>query len=457
MFKRFHAVVAAAALGGSLLVAPTAATATTAALPAAAAAVRPPAPNTLAVSPGPVVVSDRRGTTATFTFKTADTGSARLVDPRGKIIPLSLTERRGTYTGKHTFKLTDRFGTWKFQATATKHRKRTTTSTSFEVHQASSLDLRASPATVGRGGKVTLQGTLKHREASGRHIGWKTHARQKVFIAFKPLSGGPYTRVGSVKTDRHGEFRLQQRASRSGWWRAEFEGTTTTSAATSDGKRVNVRAVSRDSRITGFTASPNPVARGGDLRLGGTLQVADRRHWDGYRGRTVKIMFKADGEHRWQQVATDRTDGSGRFSTKVTAASSGSWRAEYAGDSGVRSATSATIRVTVRVPQPAAATRVIKFGVSPKSVKRGHHVNLRGTLQRWAHGWKGYGHQKVTVQFKKAGSRHWSSVTTTRTNGSGAFHAKTRVTQSGAWRVVFTGGHGAKRSNSSTAYVTVRR
>lgn len=351
MLKRVNVLVAAAAVGGAILVAPPAAAATPAAsLTMATPASAPAAPHTLTVSPSPVVVSSRSGTTAKFTFTTADKGSAKLIDPRGKVIPLKVTGR-DTYTARYTFTFADRAGTWRFAATATKHHRSVTVTRPFQVrhakaHRVTGLDLRATPDAVARGGKVTLSGTLKYLDGRG----WKGYAGRRVHISFKPAGGGSYSRVTSTTTDRRGQFRVTERVLRAGWWRAE-----------------------------------------------------------------------------------------------------------YAGAPGVRGSASSPAYVKLRVPKPPAATRIVKFDASPTVVKQGRSVSFRGTLQRWDHGWRGYGHQQVTLWFKQAGSRHWTYVKSTKTNGLGHIHTTTKAWRSGTWRVVFDGNRSAKRSVSSGDYVTVRR
>ncbi|GIH72100.1 hypothetical protein [Sphaerimonospora thailandensis] len=450
MLKRIHALVAAVAMGGAMFIA----------LPAAATTA-PPAPEHLAVSPNPVIVSTDAGTTATFTFETADTGSARLVDPHGHHVSLTVSGT-GTYTATRTFTSADRPGWWKLVATATKDGESTRATQPFQVkvqvQRATSLDFDASPDRVGRGDRVNLRGTLKVKEGA-----WQGYRDQRVNIMFKPL-GGSYSRVATVTTDSHGRFWTNERAWRSGWWRAEFAGTSDSQAAVSDSDRVDVRASARDSRITGFDASPEPVADGGTLHLRGTLQIGDRWDWDGHRGQRVKIMFKPDGGYGWRYVTSDRTDYRGRFQADVTATASGWWRAEYAGSYGVRGSVSTADHVRVRTPEPpvvviprSAATRIVKFNAGPEPVKRGRTMYFRGTLQIWDRGWDGYGHQKVIVQFKKAGTHRWKTVRHTWTNGSGKFYTKKKASRSGTWRVVFAGNADAKRSYSHRDYVWVRR
>ncbi|OPG08179.1 hypothetical protein [Microbispora sp. GKU 823] len=451
MLKRIHAAIAAVALGGAALVA----------LPATAGAATAAGPSDLTVSPSPVVVAGGAGTTATFTYKASEKGAARLVDRDGRIVTLdpapatSGPAGSGAYTARYGFTFRDEPGVWKLQVradggVATKE---------FQVHWTTDLDFDAAPDVVDRGDRIRLTGALTYRDGGGR----QAYDGQRVYLAFKPV-GGSYSRVGSVTTDRNGRFSVDERAVRSGWWRAEFEGASDAEPATSDSDRVDVRAQDSRTRITGFDASPEPVDAGDALRLRGRLEISGFAGWSGYPGRQVKILFKPAGGYRWQYVTSDWTDSAGRFWADVTARTSGWWRAEFDGAGGAGYSASATDYVTVRVPRPTppptpapkADTRVVQFNAAPEPVRYHRYLTFRGQLQAWDDGWEGYGHQRVTVWFKKAGGS-WHYVKTLWTNSTGRFWGKTKASASGYWRVVFAGNGEADRSTSRSDWVRVKR
>ncbi|MGW5260536.1 hypothetical protein ACWEQG_06170 [Microbispora sp. NPDC004025] len=442
MLKRIQAAIAAVVLGGAVLVA----------LPATAGAATAAGPSDLTVSPNPVVVAGGSGTTATFTFKASQKGAARLVDRDGRAVPLDPAPAGpGVYAAKYGFTFKDEPGVWKLQVRADGG----TASKEFQVHWTTDLDFDASPDVVERGGRIRLTGALTYLDGAGR----QAYDGQRVDIAFKPV-GGSYSRVGSVTTDRNGRFSVDERADSTGWWRAEFAGATDAEPATSDSDRVDVRAAASRTRITGFDASPEPVDAGDTLRLRGRLEISGFAGWSGYPGRSVKILFKPAGGYRWQYVTSDRTDSRGRFAADVTARTSGWWRAEFEATAGAAYSASATDYVTVRVPRPVppprAGTRVILFNAAPEPVKYHRYLTFRGKLQVWDHGWEGYGHQKVTVWFKKAGGS-WHYVKTLWTNGSGKLWGKTTASASGYWKVVFAGNGEAGPSSSRSDWVRVKR
>ena len=445
MLKRIHAVIAAVALGGAVLVA----------LPATAGAATAAGPSDLAVSPSPVVVASGAGTTATFTYKAPDKGAARLVDRDGRTVPLDPAPAGyGAYTAKYGFTFSDEPGVWTLQVqagggVATKE---------FQVHWTTDLDFDAAPDVVDKGDRIKLSGTLTYRNGAGP----QAYDGQKVYIAFKPVDGS-YSRVGSVTTDRNGRFSLDQTADRTGWWRAEFEGASDAEPATSDSDKVDVKVKASRTRITGFDASPEPVDAGKTLRLRGRLEISGFAGWSGYPGRQVKILFKPAGGYSWQHVTTDWTDSNGRFSADVRARTSGWWRAEFEGATGAGYSASATDYVTVRVPRPTppppapkAHTRIVQFNASPEPVKYHRYLTFTGQLQVWDHPWEGYGHQKVTVWFKKPGGS-WHYAKTLWTNSTGRFWGKTTASASGYWRVVFGGNGEADGSKSRIDWVRVKR
>ncbi|WP_067175587.1 hypothetical protein [Microtetraspora niveoalba] len=442
MLKRISAVAAALAIGGVAFVA----------APAGATAA-PAAPTALQASPDPVVVSDGGGRTATFGFTAGEgTGSARLVDPSGKNVPLTVSGGPA-YTASYTFKFSDEPGAWKLVAAATKDGATAESSRAFSVHWITDLDFSASPDVVDRGGRVWLSGALKYREGGA----WKAYDKQSVRIAFKPV-GGSYGTVRTVTTDGYGRFRVAQNVDRSGWWRAEYAGSAETEGTVSDSDRVDVRERARTSRVS-FDASPEPVNVGGTLRLRGKVEAGAWRSWDPVRGAKVDLLFKADGSYSWRRVTSAWTGRDGGFAADVTANASGWWRAEYAGRSGLRgSYADDHVEVVRPQPQPPASldTRVISFDAYPEPVRYGRYLSFKGKLQAWDGHWTGYGHQKVTVWFKtKHGS--WKYVKSTWTNGSGKFWTKTKATRSGYWKVVFAGNDEADGSSSARDWVRVRR
>ncbi|MFI0418516.1 hypothetical protein [Spongiactinospora sp. 9N601] len=250
------------------------------------------------------------------------------------------------------------------------------------------------------------------------------------------------------------------RASTSGTW------TLLAIASNKDGndsknEKFTVRKV-RDTRIVGFDADPRRVHKGGTISVDGKL-LADGRHgWDGYAGQRVKIQFKGHRWHRWVDVTSDRTDRHGRFWARVTARTSGLWRAEYEGGYHAEGSVSRPEYVRVARPTPPpppekAGSRIVKFDAYNEPAKRGRHLRFAGVLQV-KDGWSWDGHRsKVRLYFKADGSRKWNYVKTTWSTWSGKFYTKSKAWKSGQWKAVFAGDSDAYGSTSKHDHVRVRR
>ncbi|RCG29421.1 hypothetical protein DQ384_20450 [Sphaerisporangium album] len=431
--------------------------------PAPATAMAAPQVTSVEVGPSPVVVESRDGRPVTFSFLVdgATTGGFTLKRPDGSSLDVE-AKKAGEVGGKQKWEGTRRFGrsdapgTWNVTAKATSVTGTGQASKDFTVRQVWETDLAgfgAGPEPIGRGDTLVLRGRLLINGTDG----WKPYASQKVHVAFRALGASGYERVADKYTDARGRFSLGVRAWRTGWWRAEYDGSDVAHKSVSDSDRVDVRIKRTGSRISGFTVSPNPAAKGDDLVARGRLEAL--RGWDGYRGQKVNLLFKPDGSSRWQFVAYDRTDRGGRFRIDARAERSGWFRAEFPGSRTVRGSSSRAVYVTVRTPPaPAAGTRIIRFDAYPEPVKYGRYVKNRGALQIWkGDHWAGYGHQKVALYFKRAGSSKWEYVKTVATGTSGAFWTQVKAWNSGHWKVTFKGNAGARASASRADYVKVKR
>jgi len=447
MLQRIRVAALAVTLGaGALVLAPTAAT-----------AAADPVVTRVGINPGPPIDVTNGAVTATFRFATKGTDKAELqLKPPGDISvgkPVDLTPTKDgdwtRWTGTRSFDSANA-GTWSWLAIAGGSSRGGT----FEVVFKKALDTKivdfgASPDFVDRGDLVKVSGRLL---ADGKGYGGQT-----VAITFRERGTDAYRHVTKVTSRADGSFSAAVRADETGWWRAEFLGTSAAKSSVSDTDRVDVRRGDVGSRIAGFDARPEPVDKGDRLTFSGALQVEGR---DGVRGERVSISFRAAGSHRWEYVTSDVTGSHGRFWASATAQTSGWWRAEYAGTRGVRGSVSGADWVQVDQPAPApekADSRLIKFNAYPEPVKRGKYVKVTGKLQIDDEGtWEGY-RGKVALYFKRAGSHKWQYVKTTWSNSSGGLYTKVKAFNSGRWRFVFAGDDDAYGDTSGSDYVRVKR
>ncbi|MGV9777897.1 hypothetical protein [Streptosporangium sp. NPDC003464] len=462
MLQRTRAIIVAVAMGaGAVALAPS----TT----AVAGTSADPVVSNVEIDPSPVVVTGSP-VTAKFSFTTTAAGKAEFqIKAPGVGAWTSLDVKpspHGTetkWTASRTFDAKSAAGQWSFLAIAhSGDGKEDSTRGKFTVDVRKALDTKivnfdASPDDVAKGDAIEVTGKLL-RDSGG----WSGYGDQPVTITFREQGTDAFRHVAKVETGRSGWFKARVKAEATGWWRAEFAGNGGASSSVSDTDRVDVRNAPRvvDSRIVDFGARPDPVDEGDRLSVRGRLQLDTRHGWDGYSGKKVAILFRANGSTRWDHVASDWTDRYGRFGADVTAKRSGHWRAEFAGNGGVKGSSSYADHVTVRRNQPEPereASRVIKFNASPEPIRYGRYLKFTGKLQvDDTSGWEGY-RAKVALYFKAKGSHTWSYVKTTRSNGSGNLYTKTKAYRSGYWKFVFKGDGDFYGDSSQSDYVKVVR
>ncbi|MGX2995406.1 calcium-binding protein [Streptomyces sp. JNUCC 64] len=108
--------------------------------------------------------------------------------------------------------------------------------------------------------------------------------------------------------------------------------------------------VKRAAKLTA-NASPEPVRRGANITVGGTLTRAnwDTHRYDGFSGGTgkVKLQFKKSGG-TWKTVKTVSADSRGKVRTTVKASADGAYRLTYGGTTTTGAVTSPADTVDVR-------------------------------------------------------------------------------------------------------------
>ncbi|WP_460068606.1 calcium-binding protein [Streptomyces sp. YKOK-I1] len=109
-------------------------------------------------------------------------------------------------------------------------------------------------------------------------------------------------------------------------------------------------AVKRHTRLEAADATPEPVAKGHQLTVTGSLTRADwdTNVWGGYAGKSVTLQFRKSGTDTFKTVKKVTTDSHGKLSTKVTANTTGTWRWRFTANTVSTGATSQGDRVVVR-------------------------------------------------------------------------------------------------------------
>lgn len=94
--------------------------------------------------------------------------------------------------------------------------------------------------------------------------------------------------------------------------------------------------VKRSTKVTGFDARPEPIRRGGALKLTGYLKRLEPKASGGpahigFKGATVRVEFSEAGSGGWTTVGTAKTGPSGFISKTFRATKDGNWRFVYGG------------------------------------------------------------------------------------------------------------------------------
>ncbi|MET9735333.1 hypothetical protein ABZZ79_33290 [Streptomyces sp. NPDC006458] len=96
---------------------------------------------------------------------------------------------------------------------------------------------------------------------------------------------------------------------------------------------------------------------------------------------------------------------------------------------------------------------------SPEPVTKGKPITIKGTLKRanWStHRYDLYGGQKVTLQFKAAGTTAYTNVKTITTTSTGALKTTVTAAEDGTWRWYYAGDSVTGAKATTGDYVDVR-
>jgi hypothetical protein len=184
----------------------------------------------LTVRPAPVVVSWRGTavTVKTFFAHRVDGAYATLTDPAGHASVVQLQRIAGDpyyglWLGATRLPGSARPGTWKIAtSTATSGVWSVGPAGRFTVHQTTMASLHASSRKVRAGQTVTLTGHVSAWSTNGKNVGLAN--RRLTFSYLMKAAGARWVRLGSVLTDRSGNYRFHFVIVRSGSVRASVAG-----------------------------------------------------------------------------------------------------------------------------------------------------------------------------------------------------------------------------------------
>jgi hypothetical protein len=108
-----------------------------------------------------------------------------------------------------------------------------------KVQRAARLTADASPEPVAKGKTITVKGKLTR--ADWDSSSYKGYTGQKAVLQFRVEGSKTYTNVKAITSGTGGALSTTVKASKSGYYRYVFAGTTTTAAATATGDFIKVK------------------------------------------------------------------------------------------------------------------------------------------------------------------------------------------------------------------------
>ncbi|MEU9453876.1 hypothetical protein [Streptomyces sp. NPDC048277] len=108
-----------------------------------------------------------------------------------------------------------------------------------QLQRAAKLTADASPEPVAKGKTITVKGKLTRADWDA--MAYKGYSGQKVVLQFRAADSKTYTNVKGITSGTGGALSTTVKASKSGYYRYVFAGTTTTAAAKATGDYIKVK------------------------------------------------------------------------------------------------------------------------------------------------------------------------------------------------------------------------
>ncbi len=238
----------------------------------------------------------------------------------GKWSPLAIevTGVNGTYSASHTPSMT---GTYHYRAlysgnatfASCESPEVSVTVSSLAPAPATTLSIKATPASPNRNESYTVSGTLAD-SSTGKGVSGK------MIKIEQSEDGSMWTTLGLVTTKTSGEYSVSRAPSPGGtfFYRATFGGDRSYQGSSSTVLQVTVKRFS----LLEMTASPQIIAPGGAVTCMGTL--TDELSGEAIPGQTVKVMI-SQGNTTWNLFGTSITDTNGAWQLSGTIPSAGSY------------------------------------------------------------------------------------------------------------------------------------
>lgn len=217
------------------------------------------------------------------------------------------------------------------------------------VAQAFFTDVKTSRTSVTKGGIVTMSGILKYDDAYGLRSasvlgGAPLHVEETTSSPTNPAA--KWRQVATIKTASTGAWNVRLKPSRSASYRVVYPGSSIyLGAKTSPSPIIRVTTPAA-TKLSTPQASPAKVKRGAYTTLSGKAYVKSGSKYKGYAKAKVTVQKKVGT--KWKTVKTVTASKSGTWKLKIKATSTATYRTYIKQTSSTKSATSRSIKVTVR-------------------------------------------------------------------------------------------------------------
>ncbi|WP_328399202.1 calcium-binding protein [Streptomyces sp. NBC_00390] len=179
---------------------------------------------------------DGTGKADNIVFGNEDWGTCTEIDDTTSICKQTITFDPLLTPGRNEHAGTWRVSAWAMAPGGQDTRDETKT---VRIQRASKLTVNAGPEPVTKGRKITTTGKLTR--ANWDEGSYKGYTNQPVKLQFRKAGTSTYTTVKTVRTNSTGNLSTTVTASKDGYWRWSFAGTTTTPAVNTTGDYVDVR------------------------------------------------------------------------------------------------------------------------------------------------------------------------------------------------------------------------
>ena len=308
-----------------------------------------PAPYTYRSSYGSFRVVD---TDWVVTFKTTGSPSCSQVAPttrsgRGNdVITKEATIFSDTWNGKCDVEATVVFSRYSEEAPGANYNQTLTAKVPVLIQSKGKLTTpKVSKTSVKKGDRVTVSGRFTTQIGYSEVYDW--HSVPALNVEIQAKIGSKWQKVATAKTNSKGNYSASIKPTASTAYRAVYVGAKDRIILTTvSGASKSVAVSSKAPAKVSIKTSKSKVSKKAYVSLSGKAQVKPGSKYGAYKKAAVKIQKKSG--KKWVTVKTVRTNSKGVWSYKVKPGKTTTYRATVVAAKNAHSATSKTVKVTVK-------------------------------------------------------------------------------------------------------------